>query len=140
MYIGRYYHRLDAKGRVSLPKEFREQVMDGAIITRGLDGCLSIYDKSTWEKKLQTLDALTDTKRAHREYVRYLTNDAMKIAVDALGRIRIERFLIDCARLSTRVVFVGSLDRIELWDETVYREYADSVADRITDTIEGIES
>ena len=51
MFIGRYYHKLEDKGRVSLPKKFREIEQDW-IITRGLDGGLFIFKKSDFIEKI----------------------------------------------------------------------------------------
>lgn len=139
MYIGKYYHRIDEKNRVSFPTKLREHLSPNAIITRGLDGCLSIFDQETWEKRLAQLSALAQTKKANREYVRFLTNDATVVEVDGQGRLRLSEELKSIGGLEKDVVFVGSLDHIEIWDQSRYHNYMEHVRDSIEDVIEGIE-
>src|SRR2546421_8620326 len=43
MFLGEYQHSLDAKGRVILPSKYRDQLSDGAYVTKGRGGCLSLY-------------------------------------------------------------------------------------------------
>ena len=37
MFLGRYNHSLDAKGRVAIPARFRDLLGSDAVITRGID-------------------------------------------------------------------------------------------------------
>ena len=43
MLMGEYSHSMDAKGRVSLPADFRAVLGDSFVITKGLDNCLFVY-------------------------------------------------------------------------------------------------
>ena len=43
MFIGEYSHNLGNKGRIIIPSKFREELHSSFILTRGLDGCLTIY-------------------------------------------------------------------------------------------------
>ncbi len=139
MYIGKYYHRIDDKNRVSFPVKLREQVGSGAIITRGLDGCLAIFDAPTWEKRLQEITNLAQTKRAHREYIRFLTNDAQAVEIDNQGRLRVSDELKTLGNLTKEVVFVGSLDHIEIWDQDKYHQYMSTISESIEETLENID-
>ena len=49
MFIGEYKHNLDVKGRMAIPVKFRDDLKDGAVITKGLDNCLFLYTKEKWE-------------------------------------------------------------------------------------------
>ena len=46
MFMGEYNHTIDAKGRLIIPSRFRELLGEEFVLTRGLDGCLSIYPVS----------------------------------------------------------------------------------------------
>ena len=43
MFMGEYNHTIDAKGRLIIPSKFRELLGEEFVLTKGLDGCLSIY-------------------------------------------------------------------------------------------------
>ncbi len=138
MYFGKYYHTIEGKGRLSLPAAFRSSLGESVIVTKGLDGCLFVFDAETWGKKLTALSELSDTKRAHREYVRHIASNAQDAQIDELGRIRIDEELREAVGLARKVVCVGALDHIELWDTQKYRDYSATTAQHIEDTIEHI--
>ena len=56
MFMGEYNHTIDAKGRLIVPSKFREALGDEFVVTKGLDGCLFVYDNKEWnvfEEKLK---------------------------------------------------------------------------------------
>ena len=139
MYIGRYYHQIEEKGRVSLPKKFREQGTENFVITRGLDGGLFIYPEHAWQATIQTLSEKTETKKMHRDFVRLMTNEAQEVQVDKLGRIHIPEYLRNFAHLQKDVVVIGSFSKIEIWDVNVYHSYIENLeknAENISELIE----
>ncbi|HSW89740.1 MAG TPA: division/cell wall cluster transcriptional repressor MraZ [Patescibacteria group bacterium] len=139
MYIGRYYHRLEAKNRMSLPASFRKILGESGVITRGLDGCLNIFDGEHWQKQIEKIQNLSETKKANREYMRHVTNDAVEIDIDGQGRILISEDLKEAAGLVKEIVCVGSLTHIEIWDRDRYAAYVDKTEKVIEDTVETIE-
>ena len=50
MLLGEYEHTLDAKGRLAMPAKLRESLGSKFIITKGLDGCLFVYDMEQWHQ------------------------------------------------------------------------------------------
>ena len=50
MLLGEYEHTIDAKGRLAMPAKLRESLGGKFIITKGLDGCLFVYDMEQWQK------------------------------------------------------------------------------------------
>ena len=49
MFMGEYNHTIDAKGRLIVPSKFREALGDTFVVTKGLDGCLFVYDNEEWQ-------------------------------------------------------------------------------------------
>ena len=129
MFIGRYYHHLEDKGRISLPKTFREQVTEW-IVTRGLDGGLFVFPKAEYQQQLQQIATSTFTKQSHRDFVRLLTNEAREIQADSQGRVQLPEYLIEFAHLVKQVVIVGSYSWIEIWDQDRYHQYLEQVEPR----------
>ncbi len=129
MFIGRYYHHLEDKGRISLPKTFREQVTEW-IVTRGLDGGLFVFPKAEYQQQLQQIATSTFTKQSHRDFVRLMTNEAREIQADSQGRVQLPEYLIEFAHLEKQVVIVGSYSWIEVWDQERYHQYLEQLEPR----------
>lgn len=126
MFIGRYYHTLEAKNRLSLPKAFRD-IEANWIITRGLDGGLFGFRQNEFEKQLQELTQRTFTVKQNRDFVRLMTNDAYATAVDNQGRVQLPEYLTELADLQKQVVVVGSYNWIEIWNAERYHQYLDGL-------------
>lgn len=126
MLIGRYYHTLEANGRLALPKSFRETTKDW-VVTRGLDGGLFLFPKGDFEKQIQELAERTFTTKTHRDFVRLMVNNAQAVEPDALGRVLLPEYLIKLADLTKQVVVVGSYTYLEIWDQTKYHAYLDAL-------------
>ncbi len=124
MFIGTYYHTIEEKGRVSLPKKFRE-FGENWIITRGLDGGLFLFLNNTFTAELEKLSQFAFTKKAHRDIIRLMTNEAQELQVDSSGRLLLPDYLRATAQLTKEVAIVGSYQRIEIWDVQKYHEYID---------------
>jgi MraZ protein len=127
MFIGTYYHTLEDHGRVSLPKGFR-QATKKWVITRGLDGGLFLFPAADFRKRLKTIgEDHQFTKKAHRDFIRLMTNEAKEVAADKSGRVKLPNYLIAYAKLEKDLVIVGSLEYLEIWQRDAYHTYLDSI-------------
>jgi len=126
MFIGKYYYKLQANGRISLPKGFRDESEDW-VVTRGLDGCLFIFKADRFQEELSQLADHSFTKKAHRDLTRIMTNEAQEIKADDNGRVHLPKYLINFAELKQEIVIVGSYNRIEVWDQESYHQYVDQL-------------
>ena len=116
MFMSEYNHTIDEKGRVIVPAKYREQLGEKFTITIGLDGCLYIYTNEEIESKAETLMQLPEgpeTRLFQREFLR----NAVECEVDKQGRILIPNKLREHAALKKDVVFVGVINKIELWSK-----------------------
>lgn len=124
MFIGEFHHTLDDKGRLAIPVKFRASIEHGAVVTRGLDRSLFLYPKSEWELLATKLAALPLGQADTRAFARLMLAGAMEIDVDKSGRIMIPEYLRTYASLQKAVVLTGLYDRVEIWDEELWRAYA----------------
>ena len=118
MFEGQYNHTIDAKGRLSIPSKFREQLGDEFHVTRGMDGCLFVYDNENWvafEKSLMSLPKFNS--KDLRNLRRIFISGAASVEVDKQGRILIPAALRECAGLEKDVVLAGVGDCIEIWSQ-----------------------
>ena len=63
MFMGEYSHSIDTKGRLIIPAKFRELLGEEFVLTKGLDGCLSIYPMDEWKAFEEKLKALPLTNK-----------------------------------------------------------------------------
>ena len=66
MFMGEYNHTIDAKGRLIIPSKFREVLGDEFVVTKGMDGCLFVFDQPEWqafEEKLRGLPMIDKEAR-----------------------------------------------------------------------------
>src|SRR3712207_6696627 len=113
MFIGEYNHTVDTKGRVSLPVKFREALGDVFYITKGMENCLFIYDRTEWENMDEKLKKLRLTQKAARGFSRLFYSGAMELESDKQGRIVIPPHLRGYAGIDKDVVLIGVSNRIE---------------------------
>ena len=135
MFMGEYNHTIDAKGRVIVPSKFRETLGDEFVVTKGLDGCLFVYDHQEWAEKLK---ALPITNKDARAFVRFFLAGAASVEVDKQGRILLPGSLRDFAALAKDAVLIGVGSRIEIWSKERWEEAAsfddmDAVAEHMAD-------
>ncbi len=136
MFIGEYAHNLDAKGRIIIPAKFREALNTSFILTRGLDGCLTIYSKEQWEKIFEKLNKLPSTKKATRQYIHMLTSRATECTLDNQGRIQIPSFLSKPVNIIKECVIVGVNDHIEIWNKEAWEAYYDEASESFEEVAE----
>ncbi len=117
MFMGEYNHTIDAKGRLIIPSRFRELLGEEFVLTKGLDGCLSIYPMGEWEAFEQKLRALPLTNKNARTFSRFFVAGATPCELDKQGRILIPQTLREFAGLDKDVVLTGNLNRIEVWSK-----------------------
>ena len=138
MFIGEYYHNLDAKGRIIIPAKFRDELHGTLLLTRGLDGCLTIYSTEKWEKIFEEINKLPETKKATRQYIRMLTANACECTLDNQGRILIPANLSGSVNITKECVVVGANSHVEIWDKATWNAYMDDASENFEDIAESL--
>lgn len=123
MFIGEYSHTIDEKSRLAIPIKFRSDLASGAIVTKGLDGCLFLYTHTEWQKLVEKLNNMPISQKNARAFSRLMLAGAMDVEIDKQGRIVLPKYLKDYASLNKTVIVAGLFNRLEIWDEAVWQEY-----------------
>jgi len=123
MFIGEYHYNVDEKGRLAVPPKFRILLSIGAVVTRGVDNCLSLYAKKEWENLANILSKLPISQAKSRAFARLMLAGAMDVDIDKQGRIVLPDYLRKYANISKKVVVAGLYNRLEIWDENNWEEY-----------------
>ena len=122
MFMGEYNHTIDAKGRLIIPSRFRDLLGEEFVLTRGLDGCLSIYPMDEWAAFEEKLRALPLTNKNARTFSRFFVAGATSCELDKQGRILVPATLREFAGLEKDVVLTGNINRIEIWSKEKWNE------------------
>ena len=129
MFMGEYNHTIDAKEL--LGEEF--------VLTRGLDGCLSIYPMDEWVAFEEKLRALPLTNKDARTFSRFFVAGATTCELDQQGRILVPQTLREFAGLEKDVVLTGNLNRVEVWSKEKWSENCNfDDMDSIAESMESI--
>lgn len=115
--MGEYNHTIDTKGRLIIPSKFREALGEEFVVTKGLDGCLFVYDNNEWNAFEEKLKSLPLTNKDARQFVRFFLAGATMAEVDKQGRILIPSVLREFAGLEKEVVLIGVASRVEIWSK-----------------------
>ena len=140
MFMGEYNHTIDTKGRLIVPSKFRETLGDEFVVTKGLDGCLFVYDNTEWAAFEEKLKGLPLTNKDARAFVRFFLAGAATVEVDKQGRILLPSVLREFAGLEKDVVLVGVASRIEIWSKDRWLQSISTYDDDMDEVAANMES
>jgi MraZ protein len=122
MFLGEHEHTIDVKGRMAVPARFRAQMDRGAVISKGMGACLSVYTMDRWEEKSAELIS-GKTSDELRDFERRIYPSASEVELDGQGRMIIPAKLRAYANLGSEVTVAGVRDHFEIWDRATWKVY-----------------
>jgi MraZ protein len=129
MFRGRYFHTIDAKGRVSIPSGYRLELQSSSeqapIVTNAVTEsgeCLWLYRYEDWCGYESRLVELAPNNLDVQAYVRFMVSGATECPIDSQGRTLLPAFLREYAKLGREVTFAGAGKRIEIWNKSQFDE------------------
>lgn len=127
MFRGHFTYSIDNKGRISIPAKLRRHVSpeanDTFIMTRGTATCIDVYPLDEWQKFEERLLKLDSFKPDEAKFIRMISQYASDDTFDSQSRILIPQSLIKFAQIEKEVLILGALQKIEVWNPTLYEEY-----------------
>ena len=123
MLLGQYEVNLTDKGRLALPKRFREKLGARVIVAKWYEGCLVVVANESLKSLLGrlTLESKFITAPV-RDTDRFILGSAFEVDLDKQGRFVVPKYLRDYAGLTGEVVFLGLGNRVEIWAKKVWLE------------------
>jgi MraZ protein len=142
-FIGNINAKVDAKGRVFVPADFRKNLQlteDKRLILRKdiYEDCLVLYPASVWEEELSSLRGkLSKYGKRARQIYRKFVQDSELLEMDANGRILIPKRYLQLAGIAGEIRFMGMDRIIEIWcpdrldhpalDEEAFEQFMDQL-------------
>lgn len=116
---------MDAKGRLAIPKRYRESIAEASenqlVATIDLHSpCLLIYTMDEWEVIERKLMSLPNMDPQARLVQRLLLGHASEMEMDGQGRVLLPSLLREHAKLEKEAILLGQGNKFELWAQEAW--------------------
>ena len=127
--IGRYVNKLDKKGRISVPKPFRDifahENFSGVYVYPSIRfNAIEACGESYFRELTQRLDdSLEKFSPEQDDLLIAILDNAHALPFDPEGRIVVPTELLTMASVSEEARFVGRVDYFQIWDPKTHEEH-----------------
>ena len=141
MFRGNHPTRVDEKGRLKVPAEFK-RVIDEKYAQRfyitSLDGIVAqIYPFEEWERIEQKLASLSTYNPTKKKFLTRTNYYGQVVEMDGQGRLLIPQILRDAAQIRGDVAVLGNLTYLEVRNmEALDKEIKEPFTDEDTKTLD----
>lgn len=127
MLNGSYTGKVDEKGRIKVPSEFRRRIKDryddtGFYVTSTGDNCARIYPARAWLEVLDILDKAPSSMKSAQKFRRLTSYYGQSASMDQQGRILIHPRLRQKAAIDDEVLILGQNKHMEVWNHKKFQE------------------
>ncbi len=128
LFISNYSNKIDAKGRISVPSQFRsaltEENFSGVILYPSfINPCVEACGMSRLEKIANSIDEMDIYADERDAFAASILGGSEQLAFDTEGRITLSKKLMDNAELKDKAVFVGKGFTFEIWNPEKFEKY-----------------
>lgn len=120
MFRGSAPAKIDDKGRLKIPTDFRRSIEErygqDLFVTSVLGDSALIYPLPVWEEIEQRLVSLPSTDRTKVRYLERVSYFGQQVTLDVQGRILIPQLLRESAGMNGDVVVSGQLNHLVIWN------------------------
>ncbi|NGM18087.1 division/cell wall cluster transcriptional repressor MraZ [Xiamenia xianingshaonis] len=126
--FGSYRHKVDEKGRVSVPADFRQFFSGDLVVTRSPhDEALYVFDPdgfNAWidQAFIDKFGKFDSSDPRHVRTRRTLKSRTAKTSLDKVGRITLPAAIREMAGIERDVVILGNTGYFEIWDAKRFDE------------------
>jgi MraZ protein len=129
MFLGRYEHTIDEKGRLTIPVRYRELLANGAYVSQGFDHNLMVLPAPSFEQMFVHVNQMSMTDPTARQLKRFVFSSAERVDFDRAGRLLLPQFLRDAVRLDGTAIIVGVGDFFEIWSPEYWSQQNELLQD-----------
>ena len=131
MFLGTHVNGLDAKGRISIPADFRSVVrgegLDGVYCWPSPDGAMLVGCGAALMGRYKAMAEALDLFDPLRDALAHsVFADARLLGFDANGRITLPDAFAGHAALEGQAAFVGLADHFEIWRPDAYAAHQEA--------------
>ena len=126
-YKGQETYSVDSKGRLNIPAKMRRalspEALNTFVLTRGSDRCVAAYPLDEWRRYELEYAKLNQYDEQSRFFLRTVLAWSEEVELDGQQRIMVPKRYLDFAGIDGKVVIVGMIDHIELWQPEEFEIY-----------------
>ncbi len=130
MFRGNHPTRVDEKGRLKLPAEFKRQIEEKygtQFYITSKDGRVAeIYPMQEWEKVEETLARIPNFNPAKKKLLDRVNYYGQTSEMDAQGRVLMPQILREAAKISGEVVVFGMMTYLEVTNHDAFKQNMDA--------------
>ena len=130
MFRGSAPAKIDDKGRLKIPTDFRRYVEDRfgpEIFVTSVDGDSALlYPLAVWEEIENRLLALPSTDQKRARFLERVNYFGQQTRIDVQGRILLPQILRERAGMNGDVVVSAQLDHLVVWNHERFRQRLDA--------------
>ena len=134
MFVGRFEHSLDGKGRLVLPAAFRADLRGGGVLAPW-GRCLALWTPDQFNEVAQAMRLRVTESDVDMDVMRLFLADARGVEPDGQGRFVVPEEHRNYAGLVRDTVVTGQLDRIEIWDRSSFNSVREAKSGRLAEVI-----
>lgn len=125
LFLSTFVHKVDKKGRVSLPSSFRQVLQQGdseefAVVRSFQKPALEGMMMDRIEQLTRVIDGIGVYSQEQQDLAAVLLADSKLMSLDSEGRIILSEELIVHVGISDKAVFVGKGRTFEVWAPETY--------------------
>ena len=141
--LGTYECKVDAKGRIMFPVQFKGQLGEalsrGMVIKRSIfKKCLELFPYENWQEESKMVSKLNMFKKKNAEFATKFMAGVKPLDLDGTGRLLIPKDLIAYSGITKEIVLTSVVNRIEIWDKSAYEVAVDYDPDDFADLAEEV--
>jgi MraZ protein len=137
MFSGSSRMKVDSKGRLAIPKQFRDLLPEGSFISIGPDMNLTIYPREAWEGMRDVLPSPLTSTPEQRQMSRAMNALAIPCEFDPQGRVTLSQEQRRQAGIDpdSSVIVIGNQTVVEIWAVDRWDSYSAGALSSFTDNV-----
>ena len=128
MFLSSYENKIDKKGRVSVPSTFRSHLSsmgyNGFISYPSFNhAALEACSQDRIEKLSDTIDTLNPFEEKRDYFATSVLSESENLQFDTEGRVSISEKLLQHAKITNNVLFVGLGKTFQIWEPKIFDKF-----------------
>ncbi len=128
MFLSSYENKLDKKGRVSVPANFRSHLSsigyNGFVAYPSFNHeALEACSEDRIEKLSNTIDSLNPFEEKRDYFATSVLSESVSLQFDSEGRVLITSKLLDHAKIKNSILFVGLGKTFQIWEPKSFEKF-----------------